>query len=500
MPTDVETASGTLRGRQHPAHVAFRGVPYAQSPAGERRWLAPGPVAPWTGVREALDAAPAAPQDPLVPLPFRADGPESEDCLALNVYTPAVDGGRRPVLIWIHGGGFSHGSGAQPAYDGGPLAERGDVVVVTINYRVGALGYLYLGAHGGPAWGAAANAGQLDQIAALQWVHDNIAAFGGDPGNVTIFGQSAGSVAVCTLLAMPAARGLFAKAIAQSGTAGRLGNRDTAAAVTSAYLERLGLPGAERDALLAAAVPDLLRAQGSRGALAPIVDGDTLPEPPTSAVRDGVAAEIPLMIGSTRDEQKLYVPARREPIDDAELERQVRATVPRRAADRAAEVVAVYRESRAGRGLAHDALDIADAVATASRFAMPAVRLAEAQQAHQPRTYVYRVDWESPARRGTLGACHGIEIPFVFGTVGRTGDDRMTGSGPAADRLSHQMMDAWIAFAHHGEPGHDGIGPWPAYETGERHTMVFGTDTGVQAEPFEEERRVWASMMGSRSG
>jgi para-nitrobenzyl esterase len=205
------------------------------------------------------------------------------------------------------------------------------------------------------------------------------------------------------------------------------------------------------------------------------------------------------MIGSTRDEQKLYVTARRDPVGDAELERQVRATLPRRAADRAAEVVAVYRESRMSRGLAAANHDIADAVATASRFGMPALRLAEAQQAHQPRTFVYRVDWESPARRGALGACHGIEIPFVFGTVGRTGDDRMTGSGPAADHLSHQMMDAWIAFARHGEPGHDGIGPWPAYETGERNTMVFGPDTAVQPAPFEEERRLWVSMMGSRS-
>src|SRR5687767_8403812 len=212
MPTDVETTSGTLRGRQREGHVAFRGVPYAQSPAGDRRWLAPGPVAPWAGVRDALDAAPAAPQDPLVPLPFRADGPESEDCLYLNVYTPDPDGGRRPVLFWIHGGGFSHGSGSQPSYNGGPLAERGDVVVVSINYRLGALGYLYLGDHGGARWGAASNAGQLDQIAALRWVRENIAAFGGDPEQVTIFGESAGGVAVCTLLAMPDAQRLFSRA------------------------------------------------------------------------------------------------------------------------------------------------------------------------------------------------------------------------------------------------------------------------------------------------
>jgi para-nitrobenzyl esterase len=371
MPIDVETSSGTLRGEAREGHVAFRGVPYAAAPDGDRRFLPPAPVAPWAGVREALAHAPAAPQDPLVPFPFRAAPPESEDCLYLNVHTPAADGARRPVLFWIHGGGFSHGSGSQPAYDGGPLAERGDVVVVTINYRVGALGYLYLGAHGGDDWGAAVNGGQLDQIAALQWVHDNIAAFGGDPGNVTIFGQSAGSVAVCTLLAMPGARGLFAKAIAQSGTANRLNNRETAAATARAYLDRLGIPTGGRDELRAAAVADFLAAQGSRGALAPLVDGDSLPEPPLAAVRDGIAADIPLMIGSTRDEQKLYVAAGRDPIDDAQLEAQVRATIPRRAADQAGEVVAVYRASRAERGLPSEGLDVADAVATASRFGWP---------------------------------------------------------------------------------------------------------------------------------
>ncbi len=208
MHIDVTTASGTVRGRARGDHLAFAGIPYAAPPVGPNRFLAPRPVEPWTGVREALEPGPVAPQDPLVPFPFRAAGPESEDCLTLNVVTPAVDGTRRPVLLWIHGGGLSHGAGSQPAYYGGPLAERGDVVVVSINYRLGALGYLYLGGHGGDRWDepAAVHPGQLDQIAALHWVHDNIAGFGGDPANVTIFGQSAGAVAVHTLLAMPAAR------------------------------------------------------------------------------------------------------------------------------------------------------------------------------------------------------------------------------------------------------------------------------------------------------
>jgi para-nitrobenzyl esterase len=500
MSVEVGTTGGTLRGHRRGDHVAFMGVPYAAPPDGPRRFQAPGAAPRWDGVRDASQPGNVAPQDPLVPPPFRAEAPESEDCLFLNVYTPSPDSGGRPVLFWIHGGGFSHGAGSQPAYDGGPLAERGDLVVVSINYRVGALGYLYLGAHGGDEWGAAHNAGQLDQIAALRWVHDNIAGFGGDPDNVTIFGQSAGGVAVGTLLAMPAARGLFARAILQSGTASRLAGTEQAAAITTSYLERIGIPGAEPDALRSIPVADLLSAQGQRGALSPVVDGDSLPQHPTTAVREGCASEVPLMIGTTRDEQKLYVPRNRPDLTDAELVEQVRAALPRRASDRAAEVVEVYRASRSSRGLGASPHDIIDAVMTASRFRTPAVRLAEAQHVHQPSTFLYQFDWESPARGGSMGARHGLEIPFVFGTVDLPGNDRTIGTGEAVERLSHQMMDAWIAFARSGDPTHDGIGDWPAYDTVDRWEMVFGPDSGAVAAPFEDERAIWESMLASPAG
>ena len=494
--SQVTTTAGTIEGTTLEGDIeAFLGVPYAAPPVGSLRFRPPQPVAQWEGVRTATTLAPSCPQPTERPAGWPQEHAVDEDCLYLNVWTPAADGRRRPVLFWIHGGGVSHGWGAQPHYDGGPLAERGDVVVVSTNYRLGALGYLYLGAHGGDAWGAATNAGQLDQIAALQWVHDNIERFGGDPDNVTLFGQSAGGVAVSTLLAMPAARPLFAKAIAQSGTANRLGDTDRAAITASAFLDRLGIPDGDHDALLAADPADMLQAQGARGALSPAVDGDTLPEKPLSAIRDGQVADVPLMIGTARDEQKLYVAPDRPEIDRAELERQVAASLPRHAADRASEAVDVYLASRAERGLPHSLHDVSDAIATASRFRMPALRMAEAQQAHQPSTFVYQFDWESPARGGTLGACHGLEIAFVFGTIGRTGDDRMSGSGPDADHLSHQMMDAWVAFARSGDPSHDGIGPWPGYDTEQRRTMVFGRDTGVQPAPFEEERALWESML-----
>jgi para-nitrobenzyl esterase len=495
MQAEVQTTYGKLRGEARGGHLAFLGVPYALPPVGELRFQAPQKPAAWSGVRDAIAFSCSAPQDPLAAPGFKAEGPESEDCLYLNVYTPKADGARRPVLFWIHGGGFSHGSGAQPSYNGGPLAERGDVVVVSINYRLGALGYLYLGDHGGARWGAAANAGQLDQIAALRWVHDNIASFGGDPEQVTIFGESAGAVAVCTLLAMPEARGLFSKAIAQSGTANRLGNTDTAAAITGRYLKTLGVEDGDPNKLRGLTVDALLRAQGPRGPLSPVVDGRSLPQRPISAVREGVAREIPLLVGTNRDEQKLYVSVPRSAIDDAELERQVREQLPRAAAARAGDVVAVYRKSRAARGLPSSNHDVADAVMTASRFRIPATRLCEAQLTHQPRTFLYQFDWESPARRGELGACHGLEVPFVWGTVGKNGNPRFTGVGPEADHLSQQMMDAWLAFARTGDPSHPGIGAWPAYSTAERQTMIFGRHSGALAAPFEEERAAWDALL-----
>jgi len=497
MQALVETKYGKLRGHVRDGHLAFLGVPYARPPIGALRFSAPADPEPWSQVRDALEFGAAAPQDPLAAPGFRAEGPESEDCLYLNVYTPALDRGARPVLFWIHGGGFSHGSGSQPSYDGGPLALRGDVVVVSIHYRLGALGYLYLGGHGGDAWGASANAGQLDQIAALRWVRENVAAFGGDPDRVTIFGESAGAVAVSTLLAMPQAQGLFSKAIAQSGTANRLGDTHYASAITRAYLERLGIADASPERLRAASVESLLRAQGPRGPLSPVIDGDSLPERPLARVRRGAVREIPLLVGTNRDEQKLYVSVPRQRIDDSELERQVRALLPARVADQAAHVVSVYRKSRSERGLPSSTHDILDAVQTASRFRIPATRLCEAQAAHQPQTYLYQFDWESPARRGELGACHGLEVPFVWGTVGQNGNPRFTGVGPEADQLAANMMDAWIAFAKTGDPSHSGIGAWPAYSAAERATMIFGRSCGVERAPFEEERAVWQALLGA---
>jgi para-nitrobenzyl esterase len=500
MPIDVQTTCGALRGVQREHHQAFLGIPYAAPPLAELRFAAPRPPAPWSGVRDALSFGNIAPQAARSDIQsVAARGVQSEDCLYLNVYTPAADGGRRPVMFWIHGGGFALGSGSEPTYDGGPLAARGDVVVVTINYRLGALGYLYLGGHGGDAFGAAANPGQLDQIAALRWVRDNIAAFGGDPEQVTIFGESAGSVAVCTLLAMPAARGLFARAIAQSGTANRLGNPDSASGLAHDLLAKLGIADSAAAQLRAVAVKTLLDAQfalsPAPGRFAPVVDGVELPERPLQAVRDGYAREIPFLIGVNRDETKFYVNPKRAPLDDEQLAQRVRAILPHRAREKVATVIETYRASRVSRNLPHTNNDILDALGTAATFTIPTSRLAEAQAKHQPDTFVYLFDWESPARRGAMGACHALELPFVFGTLDLPSMQAWAGHGPDARELSAQMMDAWLAFAKTGNPSCARIGDWPRYEKRARQTMILGKQTRAESAPFEEERAVWAALL-----
>jgi len=259
MATIVETHCGRLEGREEAGLQLFRGIPYAKPPVGARRFGAPEPVSPWAGVHKAFEFGASAPQQSmLLPLPGMSVGAMDEDCLSLNVYTPSADAGRRPVMVWIHGGGFVIGSGSQPIYDGAPLARRGDVVVVTINYRLGLLGFLYLKDLCPDLRDTVGNAGIRDQVLALEWVRDNVAAFGGDPGNVTIFGESAGGMSVGTLLGMPAARGLFARAVPQSGAAHNVHSRETATKVAAHFLEELGLSPSDAPGKLREVPPDKL--------------------------------------------------------------------------------------------------------------------------------------------------------------------------------------------------------------------------------------------------
>jgi para-nitrobenzyl esterase len=499
----VETCSGKVEGREMEGVQVFRGIPYARPPVEALRFRAPEPAAPWSGVRSALEFGPSAPQQPMMlPLPGMDVGDMDEDCLYLNVYTPAADAAARPVMVWIHGGGFVIGSGSQPVYDGRPLARRGDVVVVTINYRIGPLGFLYLVDLCPELAGATGNAGIRDQLAALEWVHENIAAFGGDPDNVTIFGESAGGMSVGTLLGMPSARGLFCRAIAQSGASHNVHTRETATKVTARFLEELGLaPAVLRevppDKLLETQQQTVLKLGTSVGLLAfqPLVDGDSLPEPPLAAVVAGQAADVTLMTGTTRDEWNLFgmLDPRMGSLDEAGLVKRLSAQLPE--AD-VPGLVETYRRARQGHAPCAPK-DLYFAIETDRIFRVPAIRLAEAQRPHQPHTYLYRFDWETPAFGGALGACHAVDLAFVFGLVDRPGAELFTGGGPEAQLLSERVMDAWAAFARDGSPSHAGLpgGRWDAYDAERRATMLLGRDCTLEFDPGAAERRAWDGLL-----
>jgi para-nitrobenzyl esterase len=454
-------------------------------------------------VRLAHRFGPSAPQGTTDTPYMAAQGEQSEDCLYLNVYTPSSEG-KRPVLVWIHGGGFILGSASSELYDGGPLCERGDVVIVTLNYRLGALGYLYLGAHGGEKLGASSNLGQLDQIAALEWVRDNIEAFGGDPGNVTIFGESAGSMAVCTLLVMPAARGLFHRAIAQSGASLEVMAPEAASRVTTAVLANLGIRETELERLRELEVSQLVAAQNvpeqrrlGRIGYTPVLDPATLPLHPRDAIASGVSAEVPLVIGTNRDEMNLFRMAELKeldkPMDDARAIDVLRAGLPR-PLEQVADLLEAYRASRASRGLPHGNRALIGAVQSDQRFRMPSIHYAEAYRMRQPKTFMYLFTYESPAMRGALRACHALELPFVFGTLSAPYQDRFAGTGPEVVGLSESMMDAWLSFARTGNPSTLGAGDWIPYDSDRRATMIFDRKTRLEDAPYEEERSAWERL------
>jgi para-nitrobenzyl esterase len=502
MTTIVETGLGKLQGFEKDGVRVFRGVPYARPPVGPLRFRAPEPLAPWAGIRDATQYGPACHQPPLMlaALPGFDIGTQSEDCLYLNVYAPAgaSPANRKPVLFWIHGGAFVIGAGSQSIYDGTKLAKRGDVVVVTINYRLGVFGFLSLGQREA----AAANPGLLDQIAALAWVREHIAAFGGDPGDVTIFGESAGGMSVGTLLGCPAARGLFHKAIPQSGSCQAIHDHESAGAVTTAVVGALGLaspnvqqlreiPAEKLQEVQQAVSMQLMIASGAQLLpFQPVVDGDVLPRHPFEQVRDGLSRDVRLLIGSTRDEWKLFGfmdPEVRQ-LDAQRIAKRIVQRAPR--ADGAA-IVAGYRANRPEA----DWASIWLAIETDRVFRMPAIRTAEAQAKYQPDVFSYLYTWESPGFGGLLGACHAIEIAFVFGCLDLPGGENFVGTGPEVERLADRTMDAWLAFAKSGDPSHAGIGPWQRYDTKRRATMELGAECRVVDDPFGAERALWDGVI-----
>ena len=480
----IETKYGPLQGVHEDGLTVFKGIPYAAPPAGARRFRPPQPPEPWSSTRVCDTFGPLAYQPP--PLrSYQGDHVEQgDDCLSLNVWTPACDDKRRPVMVWIHGGAFVTGSGSMVLYRGNSLAERGDVVVVTINYRLGALGFLAHPDLRDGETGAAGNWGLLDQIAALEWVADHIERFGGDPSNVTIFGESAGSMSVSTLLGTPRAKGLFAKAVAQSGGPAGV-PLDEAAEITERLLQECNVD--DFDALRELPVEELLAAQGriTAGRLPwmPCVDGATVPEAPIKAIAGGLNADVPLLVGTNRDEMKYFSMGRRDVTgaDEAKLLRLVSRTLGEKDAPHAIEA---YRRARAERGESTEPFELWSAIESDRVFRVNALRMADAHSAAGAPVYDYLFTWESPAVGGTLGSCHALEIPFVFGTLVKPGVDLFTGGGPEAVALIERMQAAWLAFARTGDPG------WPTYQPG-RKVQVYGATDSLEEAPYEAERAWW---------
>jgi len=501
----VTTAAGKVRGTVEDKVHAFKGVPYAASTGGTNRFMPPGKRAPWTDVRDCFELGLRAPQlsssfHGQVPPEFESmdrNEPMGEDCLVLNIWTPSVGAGpKRPVMVWLHGGGYTSGSGGFVCYDGTQLAKKHDVVAISLNHRLTVLGYLYLAGIGGEKYANSSNLGNLDIIAALEWIRDNIAAFGGDPGNVTIYGQSGGGGKVSSLMAMPAAKGLFHRAIVQSGAAVKGVSRDAANKSTETFLAKLNLKPDQVEQLETLSIEQLLAATTPAGmpgppglALAPVVDGHSLPTDPFDPVASEVSAGIPLLIGTVEDEVAFFPHQILDPIDDASLHAHVKQTIRNASDDQVDKLIAAYRAGRPGASntdlfliIASDATFRAGVLTEADRKAGQA----------KGAVYQYYFTWKSPVRDGKLRAFHTVEIPFVFDNVDAC--KSMVGSGQDRYALAEKVSAAWVSFARTGNPNTKLSPHWDTFDTTKRAVMVINDDWKLVDDPHGEEQRLLHSI------
>ncbi|MEU9143924.1 carboxylesterase family protein [Streptomyces sp. NPDC048349] len=486
---EVRVAAGKLRGSREAGVAVFRGIPFAEPPVGALRFAAPRPAGGWSGMREALSYGPPPPQGGHFGMDGLSQDTAGDDWLTVNVWSPEPDpGAGLPVMVWIQGGAYVIGMSGLPEYDGGRLAREGGVVVVTFNYRVGIEGFAQIE-------GAPANRGLLDQVAALEWVRDNIGAFGGDPDRVTVFGQSAGGGSVAALLAMDRAAGLFRRAVAQS-VPGTFFSPELAADITAACAAELGLRPTVGD--LSGVAPHRLSAAGDAvGAktgqwahrwgrpahrsipFAPVVDGEVLAVTPWQALSEGAGRDIELLVGHTRDEQRLFT--------------AINGLLGEVGEEQAASALQVFAPGPDGARRYRDAFPAAgpdelyELVHSDWLFRMPSLHLAEAQTAAGGRAYVYELAWQAPGMGGAFGACHGLDVPLVFGNLDRGQPAMLIGETPSAEAedLSARMRTAWASFAGDGEPG------WPAYDTDQRLVQRFDTRSAVTAYPEEASRLIW---------
>jgi para-nitrobenzyl esterase len=474
MRLAVETKQGAVRGIDRDGVRVWKGIPYAAPPTGALRFRPPQPPLAWTGERDASHSGPVAVQGRDSIMSGVGDKTAmSEDCLALNVFAPGDDRERCPVVVWIHGGAFIMGSGSMPLYDGRSFAARHGIVTVTINYRLGLLGLLYLGDLGGDDAG---NACLLDQVAALRWVHDNIAAFGGNPDDVTVMGESAGAVSIANLLVMPAARGLFHRAILQSGAAAfEPPTRADATALARSALAALGtdvagLANVTHEQLLALQVQ--LGKERGLSAFSPYVDGVTVPGNPIELVRAGACAQVPLLLGSNRDEWALF------DLFLPDTTAALKGVLRHRLGDELDRMREQYRSWN----------DLIGDVA----FRVPMIRLAEASAAP---VYMYRFDVASPQFGGRLGAAHALELPFVWHRMDQQLAKMLLGADTSAlEPIAERMHDTWARFIATGSPDGGGFPAWPRYDAQRRATLVIDADARVVDDPDSAQRQLWSAL------
>ena len=493
MTSELTTPMGQILGVQKPNHLEFLGIRYAKPPVGDLRFSEPELIESWDGIYDATKYAAIAPQ-------IWADDPpinmeESEDCLFLNIYTPDVDDKKRPVLFYIHGGAFAIGSGSRGRLYGGHLCERGDVVVVTIQYRLGPLGFLYMD-------GVPANLGLKDQICALKWVKQNIASFGGDSNNVTIFGQSAGSIAVSYLLTMPDAKGLFHKAIAQSATLPlESDSPEKAMGITKKFLSKLKIEYGSVDTLRNFEWQEIIAAQRkvgndilSENHHAPVADGISIPTDPLQALSDGASKDIPLIIGHTTDEFPIF----RTFVNPQNLiirslakrlisKRLVNMGIKK---DELKRVLQIYKEESANSNIPNIEYD---KLATDLGFRLPSLLVADAHSKGDARTFFYEFAYKAP----NIGvAMHVLDLFFVFGTLD-TSDvtDAMRPSQSEGEKsLSALMMDAWVNFARTGNPNHQNLPVWEEYDSESRSMMVLDIESKLVSNNLDDKIALWKSL------
>ncbi|HEC40266.1 MAG: Para-nitrobenzyl esterase [Candidatus Lokiarchaeum sp. GC14_75] len=500
----VNTNLRKAQGYSRRGVIKFKGIPYAEPPIGDLRFKEPIPKDSWSGVLDATEYGPIAPQPPPPDndMGYIPRKQSEAECLTLNIGTSGIEGELRPVMVWIHGGGFVSGNGAD--FDGARLVLKGDVVVVTINYRLGPLGFLYIP-------GKTANVGLLDQIIALKWVKDNIHIFGGDPDNITIFGESAGGISICALLTMPAAKGLFHKTIAQSGAVHPSDfTPSRRKEATEILMSNLDIKSDDIDELRRIPIKELIEADPTRKTiesgeilymdmpvLGPVIEENTLPTHPLDKIRNGYAKEIELLIGSNLDEFKSWtaVLPKFSKVDEQVMYEQIYRYLNALGKDinKAEILVRDYKNIKSKRNLG-STRELLDAICSDYAFRVPSIRFAELQSKFQPNTYMYLFNWKSPMFGGRFGACHALEVAFVFGRL----PDKDFGLHPSKNKetetLSNNMMNAWISFARKGNPNHEGLPEWPQYSVDKRSTMVFHIESKVINAPYDKERVAWYKL------